>query len=422
MLKRLSSFIALLAAALLLCGCPSVDPGDGNSERRTVLLYLAADNSLGGDDYYTNYAQNNIDSLMSCRSLPMGTDKDNVLLVYLDMRHKGPQLLRLSQDRDGAPSSTVLMAWDDTVNSASAQQLHTVLSVAAEMYPSRYNGLILWSHGSGWLPEDYYRDPNLYDKAGGGDWFLMQNAVEHFPSLEDDPYRHMVKSFGEDDRREIDIQDLADALPIRYDYIIFDACLMGGVEVAYELRNNCNFVAFSQTEIIADGFPYAKLCKRLFNEADRIGDRQAVIDFCRDYFEVYDSKTSHYSRSATISVVECLELDGLADACRTICDNHHTQIESFRAADKVQGYFRNGRHWFYDLEDYLRWFAAPSEKDALDQALERAVIYKATTGFFMDFDIIRYSGLSTYIYEPSRTYLNDFYVTLDWNRAVGLVR
>ncbi|OJX88031.1 MAG: hypothetical protein BGP01_07010 [Paludibacter sp. 47-17] len=46
------------------------------------------------------------------------------------------------------------------------------------------------------------------------------------------------------------------AFCVKFDFILFDACLMGVVETAYELRNNTNYILSPSTETIADGFPY----------------------------------------------------------------------------------------------------------------------------------------------------------------------
>ena len=58
---------------------------------------------------------------------------------------------------------------------------------------------------------------------------------------------------------EIEIKDLANAIPYKLDYILFDACLMATVEVAWELRNVCDYLAVSPCEIPAAGFDFRNL-------------------------------------------------------------------------------------------------------------------------------------------------------------------
>ena len=49
------------------------------------------------------------------------------------------------------------------------------------------------------------------------------------------------------------------------------------------------------------------------------------------------------------------------------------------------------------------------------------VVYKDATEHFIDVDIKKYSGLSIYIPRPGYTVLNNYYKTLAWNKATGLV-
>ncbi len=88
----------------------------------------------------------------------------------------------------------------------------------------------------------------------------------------------------------------------------------------------------------------------------------------------------------------------------------------------VQPYFRNNRHWFYDLDDFVGRVASESEFQAFSSALNNVVIYKDTTPYFLEIDIVHYSGLSIYIPRPEYTVLNNYYKTLAWNQATGLVQ
>lgn len=53
----------------------------------------------------------------------------------------------------------------------------------------------------------------------------------------------VLKSFGSQSvadslAYEMNINDMAEAIPMKLDYILFDACFMGGIEVAYEFRKS----------------------------------------------------------------------------------------------------------------------------------------------------------------------------------------
>ncbi len=68
-------------------------------------------------------------------------------------------------------------------------------------YPGSDYGLVMFSHGSGWLPEGVFSS--------------------NTPSV------------ATDGKRELDLQDFARCIPQgRFRFIIFESCLMAGVEVA----------------------------------------------------------------------------------------------------------------------------------------------------------------------------------------------
>ena len=87
-----------------------------------------------------------------------------------------------------------------------------------------------------------------------------------------------VQNISKSELIEIDITDLAEAIPMNMDYIIFDACFMGGVEVAYELMEKCDKMVFSQTEILADGMDYKTMCSYLFAAGEPVAANKWMVE------------------------------------------------------------------------------------------------------------------------------------------------
>ena len=127
-------------------------------------------------------------------------------------------------------------------------------------------------------------------------------------------------------------------------------------------------------------------------------------------------------RSATISIVDCGKLDAVASVAKNLFEKYRSEIASVNPS-KVQGYFRNGRHWFYDLEDILiKSGASESDIKALSDAISASILYKGATPSFLDaFDITHFSGYSMYLPCNGSEYLDNFYRTLSWNKATALV-
>ena len=396
----LTARLLSLLALFILPSCAMMDMAEDNMDihaDRTVLVYMAADNNLA------SFARRNIEA-MKQGDIPYYFDSGsgNVLLVYADISGEKPRLMRLSKDRFGAVNTEILMEYEDQ-NSCSDSVMREVLTYAASLFPSDDNGLVLWSHGTGWLPEGYYSNP--YSTSADGS-VVPQN-------LPADPYAGYVKSFGADDGREMDITALESALPIHYSYILMDACLMGGIEVAYELKNKCDYFVGSAAEVLANGFPYDLITGYLFRGLT------GLKLVCEEYYNYYGTA------GATVSIVDTRKLNALAESCLDIFLTNRRAIAGLDM-DSLQGYFRNDRHWFYDLDDFVGRIATKDQYDVFSTALEDAVVYRrATDEFVLDgfvqYPIEKFSGLSTYVPNPENDVLDRYYKGLAWNLAVRMV-
>ena len=104
----------------------------------------------------------------------------------------------------------------------------------------------------------------------------------------------------------MDIIELAETLsPYHFDFILFDACYMGTIEVAYELKDVCDYIICSPTEILSDGFPYNKIVNKLFSQPLQV---KAVAE---DQYSYYNSQKG-ILKSAAICVVKTDGLDNLS--------------------------------------------------------------------------------------------------------------
>ncbi len=384
-MKR-SLFGFTILAILFLHSC-SINDSPDSGYNRVVIVYLAANNNL------SSYAENNIKSL-SEGYLPDEESKD-ILLVYSHTEKSVPVLLRMYKDKSGSVKQDVVSNYTDQ-NSTTSQVLESVLDKVGVIFPAKEYGLILWSHGTGWLPEDYYENSTQY-------------GVQ-FP----DPYAHMVKSFGYEDGVEMDIKDLSSAIPYHLSFIIFDCCLMGGIEVAYEFKDKCDYIVASPTEILATGFPYDRVIEPLFeSQAD-------LEEVCQIYYDFYNSQSGVY-KSGTIALYNTVKLDALAAVSRTIFSAHRDKLASI-STKNIQGYFRLNKHWFYDLADYVSQFASQDELVLFNNALTDVVTEKYSTPTFLDLTISRYSGISTYVPSNGSTFLDDYYKDYKWNIATQMIK
>ena len=407
-------------------GKPIEDREVNTDTRKVLLLYSAGFNSL------SSYLKEDIEELYT-GWVPHKRRAEDVILVYSHLpesrgqysKKTSPVLFRLYAEHDGTVVRDTLTVYDPETISASAGQLHDVLSYIKDNFPAKSYGLLFSSHATGYLPDGFYAKPDSYVFNEGmmrksGKW--RSPSPVPYIEPEQDPGLPAVKSIGQSVdgnlSYEIDIRDFAEAIPMKLDYILFDACLMGGIEVAYELVGKCDKVGFSQAEVLAEGFNYSTLASHLLDNKPA-SDPYSV---CKDYFTQYDIQEGAY-RSATISLIDCNKLEPLADLCGTLFSKYSEQIENIRHTD-VQRYFRSSKHWFYDLQSILENAGiSQQEKSDLKKALDGCILYKGATPSFMnEFYIVTFCGFSMYLPSHGHTELSKYYRTLKWNKATGLVK
>lgn len=425
---RLTAGLIVMYAAIGCCGLdkPKDDCIVDESARKVLLLYSAGYNSL------RNYLLDDITDLKE-GWLPGNDCNDDVLLVYTHTPKSSgaynnptsPYLIRLYRDKDGIAVSDTLLTYPEGTISSSAEQLNEVLCYVRDNFTSRSYGMIFSSHATGYLPSGYYTNPSGY-RYQKSRMMRSRGIPAPVPYIEPDfdPSLPMVKSIGQDQvgpsttrvSYEMELTDFAEAIPMKLDYLLFDACLMGGIEVAYELRGKCGQLGFSQAEVLAEGLDYKTLTQHLLQR-----EEPYPLGVCRDYFMQYDIQTGVY-KSATISLVDCDKLDPVAEVCRDIFSAHREGLASINHED-VQRYYRSSKHWFYDLESIVMKAGASEEEIArLQGALDQCLLYKGHTPEFMsEFRIDTFSGFSMYLPCHGSAELSKFYKTLQWNMATGLV-
>ena len=363
--------------------------------------------------------------------LPEYGYRENVVLV---LRHGTSKSYNYSQP--SAPVLThiyskgeeiiydTLKVYSDTTVAARKSVVNDVLNIAKKRFPAKHYGMLISSHATGWAPQGYCYSPP--DKSSGTIFSLNADQYEGPAKYHDES--PLLKSVGSHYNGsparsiEIEIPDLADAIPMHLDYILFDACFMGCVEVAYELKEKCDKICFSQTEVLSGGMDYDTLLSVLFDK-----DGVDLTVCAENYFNMYKNQTASFMRSATVSVVDCQKLEPLAQIVAKNSDAIRSLSESNERRN-VQGYFqpRYSRYHgiFFDLEDILnKSNISDHDMEELQEALNDCILCKYSTNKFLDeFSINTHSGLSMYLPDADREILNEYYKTLKWGKITQLIK
>lgn len=361
---------------------------------RVLLFYAAGLNNLSYD------INDNINKMLN--GYVPGPKSNAVLLVFSNLakgnRLISPSLTRITKDRYGKIIKDTLMTMTPGTLAADANTLRAVLNNIMEMYPGKQYGMIFSSHSTGWLPAGKKIDPEFQDNGA------LPAAIGN--EYEPGTTRHTY---------EIDLKDFADAIPAQMEFIMFDSCLMGCIEVAYQLKDKCRKVIFSPTEVISEGFDYSRTTEYLLKQD--IPDLQGI---CKDYYNLYNGKTGDW-QSATISLVDCKKTEELASACKEIFYNYRDKLDTLDPV-RIQCYGRISEHlFFYDLGDIVRHLdVSKEESEKFDRAINGCVIYKAATENFIGLPITEFCGLSSYV--TNKKVHDSYYRTLDWNKATGMIR
>jgi hypothetical protein len=202
--------------------------------------------------------------------------------------------------------------------------------------------------------------------------------------------------------------------------VLFDACFMGCVEVAWALRGTANLVGFSPTEIMSDGFDYGTLAERLIGS-----DEPDALGVCEDYFAQY-SAAGQSTPYATITLVDTRKMAPLASLCKTLFEKYRLAINSLTSWD-VQRYYRSGHNslheHLFDLRDMLvKAGITDEETDAFDEALDACILYERHTPKFISLPLVNVCGLSVLLPSSASWDLKEYYKEhVAWNTETQLL-
>ena len=252
--------VIFLLSLLSFVACDKEEVVIPTTAPRTVLIYFAGDNSLSG------YVSQNL------RAIKEGIERDGLnngnLLIYTDKQNEAPQLFQLKLEADTI-RQIVLETYASNQNSASTETLTQIIDKVQKEYPADSYGLVLWSHGTGWLPSDIYS---------------------------------YLRSFGQDGKNNfMEINDLASALSkYHFDFILFDACYMSCAEVAYAFR--AGTISVMKSDELDE---LAATCRTLFHDktesdlfAVPVSELQIMEYLTPNYHALYDFD-DYVSRLAT---------------------------------------------------------------------------------------------------------------------------
>lgn len=404
----MKKLLLFLFSVLLLISCSNELPDHHLSvkKNRTILAYLVANNNLDGD------IMQNVRWMYE--SLVASPDTCTLLVYYKPTPSNEnidiPQILEFRTDGYGNINGMPAADWGNITISSMLQcaKIHRandgistdpsvmedVLKTMQEIAPSKSYGLILGSHASGWLP------------------------AEHPVS---------AYSFGEDgwvNGYSINIPELAQTLQQSFpndnlDFVMFDACMMGTAEVAYELRNATRYCFASVMETPRIGFPYNRIFDLLYND---VVDWQSVCNAIVG-FNAEDATRAW----GTYAAIDCSKMEELAEVVKEELFLHKEVVKKLDYTTVQQYGVLSYRNFSFDLVDYLTKVNGGITPEAIRDIMPQVVVAKnCLSGSKYNFngltiDDKRFSGIG--MYDPcnvnKRTWTSYYTSSIVWYQAVG---
>ena len=414
--------LAVVSCLLLLplaFSCSDDVTGQAEPEalgRRTVLMYMAADNSLGGNDF----SEKDFEELVQGSSRLSPNDR---MLLFVD-DDENPRIYRFM---NGGKSPTIVRRWGGDVDSSSPSTLKDVLLWTMKYFPAAEYGLVLWSHATGWLPSTNtsYRQVKSFgiDTGDGNNW--GSDIDENGNLGTQGNISDFAKVFSE--------------CGVKFKFMLWDACFMQNIESCYALRNCSEYIIASPMAISAYGAYYVHQVERGLFSKD-------PVDIARTYYEDATSKYLAEEYGDVGLVVSAVKTDSLESLAKKVSEilPMPGAVGRYPEMTGVLNYGAYSSHYyfqphFYDALEVMRKILGAADFEPFKRLYEKVVVYKASTDNFYlgpglyDYQDMKaheatYGGMSMFV--PQEIYalntsrciygnLNDAFRCTEWYEKAG---
>ena len=429
-IKKICDFIIATLFIVVGVSCSNGDSPDGpdvpvTPVGQTVFMFFPWSNSLLSDFRRTVEDMQTVVAQCSM--------KDERIMVFMATSEREAVLFELKKQNGRCLTDTLRRYSDRPFTSR--QWLTSLFSEVMTLAPASRYGMVVGCHGLAWVPVQGQRNARKrlgsQERIDEEDNLYMEERIDEEDNLykeeridkEGDDLMHfevqgpVTTRFigGTYPETQIETTDLADAMAdagLHTEYILFDACYMSSVEVAYELKDVTHYLIASPTEVLSYGFPYTTMGKHLLGTPNYKGIVDSFISFYSSYNLPY----------GTVAVTDCTQLDALAAIAQQINAAATEQInvaaaEPTNAASEGKlNTARSGKNvpngvqimdgysptLFYDLGHLMSLKDAGTVLTAaFAEQLGKTVPYKGHTSQYFTalkdapVDIKHYSGLNT---------------------------
>jgi hypothetical protein len=356
----------------------------------TIMVYVAADNNLDP------YAELDLKEMLKTK-----LDKNINLIVQVDK----------SEDKGWADWSTCrrmeiksdldyrekFIEDIGEINTGDPAELTRFIDWTVEKYPANKYGLIIWNHGDGW------RLANLNEQKADPKTDPVYKAVASDDQAGDRLYMNEISSAIKNCKKNFEQE--------KFEFIGFDACLMGMIEVWYELDEFAMYGIGSEDLEPGLGWDYEGLVVSLNTTSN---DSRKL---CKSIVSSYESYYKKHPDSYTLSAIDLSKVSTFSTQLSSLTKDLLEQPKIIKQARKKiklpYGHIEE-EYWpnSIDLKKFLSDYRTISKKDITNKKIKSLLLYYDGMVIANVSDSANKSkngsnGLAIYFPETEEIFLND---------------
>ncbi len=322
--KIISAIYATLLIVISITGCGSGSRHINSTVKWTLLVYMCADNDL------ERYALQDLNELET-----IGSNKNVSVIVQID-RSAGfdtsdgnwttTRRYYVTRDSDTSRIGSALLEDLGELDMSSESVLCDFIHWGTANYPADYYVLVLWDHGRGWQTR--------------AQTLALERQIKAI-------------NYDQSSMKEMNLDQLHSALALgpKLNIVLFDACLMGMLEVAFAIKDSADIMVASEDNIPASGQPYHLLISTLQSKPD-MTPYEFSTAIVNSYVDYYVNNTSGPLTASAIELSSIGELaiavDNLANG---ILQNLSSERSIVRNVQQKTQYFDSEKMFYDDYKD-----------------------------------------------------------------------
>lgn len=399
--KLFTLLICMFTLALSLTSCSEEAFDVDSVNKQTILVFFPWTGDTNSEGL-THFLNANVDSISQGISNKKGLNNTRILLFFSESYNKST-LYDLQYDEVNKKVEKITLKTYEGNTYCSAEGITDLLGEVKQQAEALNYALIIGSHGAGWTyAEDWVKYPYRSVQAKPSDTASLPNSNFSGIQYGTDSNKPATRFFGSVSLMDnaLNVATLAEGIKqsgLKMQYILFDACYMGNVETAYELKDVTNYLISSSSEIMAAGLPYKTLWSYLNSATPNYSSIvSTTVNFYKGTSEPY----------CNLAAIDCRQLDKLASVMKEI--NTKCSLDSDMTLSSLQPLDGFSPNLFYDLTTYVDSLHPSGYlKDQFNAQMQLTVkaaqstdyVYTALQSSNNEIEVKNYSGLT--ISDPS---------------------